>query len=204
MKTTFLKSLQLAVLVALLGCLGVIRAQADTLIDSATNSYLAGGVVIDSEVWDQGANYLWKYIVTNNTYDPNPGTSNGFAGFELALPFFPPDFGNPTAPSAAWIDNCCSFLPWEWDIMNTGGLGIMPGGRGEFSFTTLPRLITTADAGWFHTWQFDTQTDIIPYGADNAPLAPDSSETGRIPEPGTLWLLGIGGLALVSRLRKKV
>lgn len=176
------------------------------LIAFQSNSYAFGGdptaVVIESRVFDNGAFYLWEYTVFNNSYDPNPGTSNGFSGFELALPGgFPPDLGNVTSPSAGWESNCCSGLPMEWDIRNSIGLGIMPGFSGIFSFTTLPRVIQTADDGWFHTWQFDGQSDIVSYGADNAPLAPDLLRP-PIPEPATLLLLATG-LAVVTLRRRR-
>jgi hypothetical protein len=160
-----------------------------------------GEIVIESNVFDNGATYLWEYTVTNNSYDPVPGSSNGFSGFELALPGgFPPDLDNVTSPSAGWVSNCCSGLPMEWDIRNSAGPGVMPGETGVFSFTTLPRFIQTADDGWFHTWQNDVQTDLVFYGADNAPLAPDL-EREVIPEPGTLLLLGMGLAAAGLRRR---
>jgi hypothetical protein len=175
------------------------------LIASQTNTYAFGGdadaIVIESNVFDNGATYLWEYTVTNNSYDPVPGSSNGFSGFELALPGgFPPDLDNVTSPSAGWVSNCCSGLPMEWDIRNSAGPGVMPGETGVFSFTTLPRFIQTADDGWFHTWQNDVQTDLVFYGADNAPLAPDL-EREVIPEPGTLLLLGMGLAAAGLRRR---
>jgi hypothetical protein len=126
--------------------------------------------------------YHWVYTVTNHTYDPVPGTSNGFSGFELALVQFVPDLDDQAGPPN-WIFNCCSGLPVEWDITNTDGLGVMPGGVGEFSFTTLPRLVTISE-GWYHTWQFDGQTDIVNYPPGEGPESPDLED----PDPPEIVL----------------
>lgn len=203
------RAVQLAIAVTTVALSLATVARADTLIATQTNNYLFGGnpiaVVIQSNVHNHGATYLWEYIVTNNSYNPDsgfPGLPNGFSGFELALPLFVPDLANVTSPGPGWVINCCSGLPMEWDINNSAGLGIMPGNSGTFSFTSLPRLITTATNGWFHTWESNVQTSIVNYGAANAPLAPNVVAP-PIPEPGTLSLLGIGGLLLAQRLRRK-
>jgi hypothetical protein len=150
--------------------LGAVSAYANpTNIDifDSTHTYngtLGTGTVSIAVDVDQlsNGNYLWQYTVTNNSYNPVPGSSNGFSGFELNLPAFPPDLGNVTNPAPSWANNCCSGVPEEWDIMNASGLGIMPGYSGVFSFTSLPRTITNS-TGWFHTWQNGSQSYISNY-----------------------------------------
>lgn len=156
------------------------------LIFTNTHSYAwnanPNGVVIKVEVFDNYlgdfTKYHWVYTVTNNNYDPNPPVSNGFSGFELMLPVAVPDIADITAPDGIgpWIINCCSGLPVEWDLTNTGGAavagGTMPGQTEVYGFTTSPRLIALS-GGWFHTWQTDGQTDIVNYGAGNALEVPD-------------------------------
>ena len=147
-----------------------------------SNTHNYGVVSIKVDVHDNYlgdfTKYHWVYTVTNNTYDPVPGTSNGFSGFELALPVPVPDIADIAAPDGIgpWLINCCSGLPVEWDLTNTGGAGVgggtMPGQTEAYSFSTLPRLVTSS-SGWFHTWQFDIQTDIINYPPADAPEVPD-------------------------------
>ena len=143
-----------------------------------SNSHNYGVCVIDVQVFNNyfgdTSKYWWKYIVRNFTFDPNPGISNGFSGFELALPVAVPDIGD-IDPLAPWLVNCCSGLPVEWDKTNSGGLGVMPTQTQIFSFTTSPRLIS-ASSGWFHTWQGDVQTDIINYPAGDEPEVPNVLE----------------------------
>jgi hypothetical protein len=174
-----------------------------------SNSHAYGGLItIDVTVEDNYlgdfGKYWWKYNVHNLTFDPNPGTSNGFSGFETALPAGVPDLLDRAAPTAAWIFDCCSGDPVEYDITNTGGLGVMPGGSGLFSFTSLPRFITTS-TGWFHTWQHDSQTDVTFYTSFPDQTGPEVPDVLRppIPEPGTLALLGIGFAGLAWRRRKQ-
>jgi hypothetical protein len=187
-------------------------AQASTVILNNTHNYDANGVTdaitINVQVIDQGPTYLWQYTVTNNGFDPVPGSTNGFSGFELALPGgFVADLANQTGP-AGWDFNCCSGQPVEWDIDNSAGNGVMPGSTDVFSFTTLPRLITNS-TGWFHTWQGDGQT-YVTYYTDTAgalgPEAPDLVLPPReTPLPATLPLFasGLGALGLLGWRRKR-
>jgi hypothetical protein len=144
------------------------------------------GVVIKVDVFNNYlgdfTKYQWVYTVTNNGFDPNPPFSNGFSGFELALPGSVPDLADVTAPDGIppWDINSFSGLPVEWDLRNSTGApvggGTMPGQTEVYSFTTLPRLVTIS-TGWFHTWQSDGQTDIINYPPGDGPEAPDLIST---------------------------
>ncbi len=123
--------------------------------------------------------YQWVYTVKNFTYDPDPPGTNGFSGFELALPVFVPDIADITAPDGIppWIINCCSGQPVEWDLTFADGApvggGTLPGQTEVFSFTTLPRLITLS-TGWFHTWRNGgAQETLIFYPTGDGPEAPD-------------------------------
>lgn len=156
------------------------------VIFTNTHAYPFGAdpaaIVIKVEVLDNYlgdfSKYHWVYTVRNNSYEPLPGTSNGFSGFELALPAFVPDIADVSAPDGIgpWLINCCSGLPVEWDLRNSDGApvagGTLPGQTEVYSFSTLPRLVAIS-TGWFHTWQFDVQTDIVNYPIGDGPEVPD-------------------------------
>jgi hypothetical protein len=151
-----------------------------------THNYMFGvdpnAIVIRVDVFNNYlgdfSKYHWVYTVTNNTYEPVPGSSNGFSGFELALPVFVPDIGDIAAPDGIgpWTINGFSGLPVEWDLRNSDGAavggGTLPGQTEVYSFTTLPRLITVS-TGWFHTWENDSQTWIVNYPTGDGPEVPD-------------------------------
>ena len=147
-----------------------------------SNTHNYGAVIIRVDVFNNYFGdfnkYHWVYTVTNVSYEPNPGLTNGFSGFELALPLAVPDIGDITAPDGIgpWLINCCSGLPVEWDLTNSGGAGVgggtLPGQTEVYSFTTLPRLITVS-SGWFHSWQGDVQVAIVNYPTGDAPEVPD-------------------------------
>jgi hypothetical protein len=147
-----------------------------------SNTHNYGIVIIRVDVYNNYlgdfTKYWWVYTVTNVGYDPNVPVSNGFSGFELALPIAVPDIGDISAPDGIppWEINGYSGLPVEWDLRNTPGApvngGTLPGQTEQYAFTTSPRLITQS-TGWFHTWQNDIQTDIINYPPADAPEVPD-------------------------------
>ncbi len=168
------------------GSPNILPTHTTSVIFTNTHFYPVGpnpnGVEIKVDVLDNYlgdfTKYQWVYTVTNHTFDPLPGTSNGFSGFELALPLFVPDIANVIAPDGIgpWLINCCSGQPVEWDLSNTNGAGVgggtMPGQTEVYSFTTFPRLITTS-TGWFHSWESDLQAEIITYPAGDGPEVPD-------------------------------
>ena len=179
-----------------------------TLIFSNTHNYAFGldptAVNIFVQVFNNFAGdfgkYEWRYTVTNNSYDPNPGTSNGFSGFETALPAGVPDLMDLYAPNSSWVFDCCSGQPVEWDIPNSLGPGVMPGESGVFGFSSKPRFIAES-TGWFHTWQ-GSQTDLVFYAPGNGVEVPDVIQP-PLPEPASLALMAIGVFSFgVSRRLK--
>jgi len=117
--------------------------------------------------------YRWEYTVTNNSYDPTPGSTNGFSGFELALPASVPDLQDIYFPSGEpWEVNSYSGQPVEWDLKNSLGQGVMPGETGVFGFSSLPRLVTNS-TGYYHTWQSDVQAFITMWSVTPGELGPE-------------------------------
>ncbi|OAI47354.1 hypothetical protein AYO44_09600 [Planctomycetaceae bacterium SCGC AG-212-F19] len=181
-----------------------------------THSYAYGkdpnAVVIRVDVFNNykgNSNlYLWQYTVTNNSYDPIPGQTNGFAGFALSLPKLVPDIANVSGPPQ-WDHSAGVDVPHavEWDRDDDNG-GIMPHQTGVFSFTTLPRPWTTGD-GLFHTWrpvpgQAAKQQFAFVNFDGQGPEVPDVNQSPLdTPEPTSLILFGIGGLAICCYRRRR-
>src|SRR5687768_8258346 len=186
----------------------VVALIASGTVSAATvlsNSHNYGGLItinvtVEDNYLGDFSKYLWKYDVINHTYDPNPGTSNGFSGFELGIQGSPSlGLADMRAPNAEWDFNCCSGQPVEYDILNSAGLGIMPGESGSFSFTSLPLPITNSTGGWWHSWENDSQTDIRNFSQFTGATGP---EIPLIPEPETHSML-IVGLGLVGFILRR-
>jgi len=165
----------LTLVLTLMGVVGIAPSASATLLGHFDHSYAGVDIALDLFDGQPGGRYLWRYTVTNNSFDPNPGTSNGFSGFELFLPALIPEIAdvspNPGS-SPPWEVDCCSGSPVEWDRPNSDGNGVMPGDFGLFSFTTDPRQVAINDGGWFHTWEFDSQTNIITTSGMHVPWVP--------------------------------
>ncbi len=186
---------------------GVITTDTFLYTDSASR----GQVKLVETHSRSGAVDTWDYLINNLSYNPLPGTSNGLSGFTITFPQVVPELGGIFNP-AGWIVSCCAGSTGtppngvEWDIRNTAltntPLGIMPGGSGDFGFTTAnrkdliwPRGFMTTPGGWMHTWERGVQTNIFSDGSISGP--------GPVPEPATLTLLGSGLGMLFLKLRRK-
>ncbi len=118
---------------------------------------------------------IFQYEVRNIDYDPDPGITNGFSGFQIIFPGTVPELHHQLAPSIGgpWQQNAFSGrsppIGAEWDVPPPsvtgapGTFGIMPGQSGIFSFCTFQRtdLIVNdppqnsqgqGPNGWAHTW----------------------------------------------------
>lgn len=112
----------------------------------------------------------YSYAVVNSDYDPLPGITNGFSGFQLIFNQAIPELYNQQSPAVGglWFQNAFSgqFPPFgaEWDVpFGFPNLGIMPGQLGTFSFCTAEREdiivnnpptdpLGMGPNGWAHTW----------------------------------------------------
>jgi hypothetical protein len=110
------------------------------------------------------------YVVANQSYDPQPGVTNGFSGFQIIFNQPIPELYNQQSPAVGgpWVQNAFSgqFPPFgiEWDVpFGPPNPGIMPGQIGIFSFCTAERLdlivndppqnpLGQGPNGWAHTW----------------------------------------------------
>jgi hypothetical protein len=136
----------------------------DILLSTATYEWQdpdsLGQVEITENVYKTGDLMKWEYVVYNIDYDPEPGITNGFSGFQIQFPVQVAEVANQMSPltGGPWQQNAYSgvFPPWgvEWDAPHPG-VGIMPGQTGVFSYTTEERervVVAAPDAGWAHTW----------------------------------------------------
>lgn len=125
----------------------------------------------------------FQYVVANQSYDPVPGVTNGFSGFQIIFPQQVPELYNQMSPAVGgpWIQNSFSgqFPPFgvEWDVPQAIGNGILPGQIGTFSFCTFERedLVVNSPPddplgmgpnGWAHSWIGFGQVNLF-----NAPIS---------------------------------
>ena len=118
--------------------------------------------------------FTFEYRVLNISYEPTPGSSNGLSGWQLVFNQAIPELHNQMSPGigGTWMQNAFSGMapPFgaEWDVMNSGGAGIIIGQTGVFSFCTDPRqdmVVNNPPAspsgdgtyGWAHSWINDSQ-----------------------------------------------
>ena len=112
----------------------------------------------------------FQYAVLNQSYDPLPGATNGFSGFQIIFNQAIPELYNQQSPTVGgpWFQNAFSgqFPPFavEWDVpFGFPNMGIMPGELGIFSFCTAERDDVIVNSppqntlgfgpnGWAHTW----------------------------------------------------
>ena len=126
----------------------------------------SGQIQVTSTVTD---NYLgdftkwaFDYQISNLSYDPTPGTSNGLSGFNLVFGAPQPSTANQYAP-AGWFFNCCGTTPpfgAEYDIDNASGFGIAVTTTGNVGFTTNAGVPLTSQylGSWAHSWENNLQT----------------------------------------------
>ena len=112
----------------------------------------------------------FQYAVVNQTYNPLPGITNGFSGFQIIFNQAIPELYNQQSPivGGPWVQNAFSGQspPFgvEWDVpFGPPNPGIMPGQLGIFSFCTAERedIIVNSPPvnplgmgpnGWAHSW----------------------------------------------------
>jgi len=154
--------------------------------------------------------FTFEYSVLNLSYEPSPPDSNGLSGWQLIFNQQIPELHNQMSPTigGTWMQNAFSgsFPPFgaEWDVMNSGGAGILMGQTGVFSFCTDPRqdiVVNQPPAnplgpgpnGWAHTWTFDFQDFLF-----NGPNSIPGDLIPQIPVGGTMIPLDTTALLLAG------
>lgn len=126
----------------------------DSHLFTWTDPASSGVVLIREEVYTgcsdgHGGEMTFKYHVLNQSYDPIPGTTNGFSGFQIRFPGPVPELHQQTSPAVGgpWDQNAFSGVspPFgaEWDVQNSAGLGSCPG-RQEISASAPHRARTSS------------------------------------------------------------
>lgn len=191
------------------GLLALASAAQAAIVDQNTvvaQDPLSGGQIeIVSTIFD---NYMgdfskWQfdYLVTNISFDPTPGTSNGLSGFNIVFEDQVGTVGDQYAPSG-WFLNCCGTTPpfgAEADIDNATGFGIAIGNEDSFGYTVPAGTpyTDTYEGSWAHSWENDIQMNtfgLVDVTDGHGPLVP-------VPEPTTGLLFAFGALALGPTLR---
>ena len=103
----------------------------DILLSTATYNWTdpasGGEVEITENVYKSGDLMKWEYVVYNHNYDPEPGITNGFSGFQIQFPVQVAEVANqmnPGGTTGPWQQNAFSGVapPWgvEWDAPHPG------------------------------------------------------------------------------------
>lgn len=106
----------------------------------------------------------WEYVVYNIDYDPIPGVTNGFSGFQVLFPGPVDELYNQLSPAIGgpWDQNAHSGVVngAEWDAP-LPGVGIMPCETGVFSFCANEREDVVTEGNWAHTWGLGIPEPIV-------------------------------------------
>ena len=176
---------KLPIFLGLLLFIGALNANPSASGQIATHTFIwtdpaSGGQIQVTENVLQGCSdghtneFTFEYQVLNISYEPSPGSSNGLSGWQLIFNQAITELHNQMSPAIGgnWMQNAFSgsFPPFgaEWDVMNSGGAGILIGQTGVFSFCTDPRQdivvnsppsnpASTGPNGWAHSWISNTQ-----------------------------------------------
>ena len=147
-----------------------------------TDPESGGSVIITENVYEgcevDGSfnphDMTWEYVVDNINYDPIPGLTNGFSGFQVIFPGPVDELYNQLSPAIGgpWEQNAYSGVVSgaEWDAP-LPGVGIMPGETGVFSFCANEREDVVTEDNWAHTWGLGIPEPIVDADGTLSPLS---------------------------------